>query len=400
MRVSEIEIATAPDHCELRARVVSDRDAEHDDWYKPFSLWYRFPPWCAPFLSEDNGDPFLAALLVPAMAVGERLAIEAPVSPRLLEALPEIQAIHHAFESRHIPIAVEAAPRRDGVSNRGSEAGAGLFFSLGVDSWYCLRKNGRDHPADDQTITHLLAVHGFDVAYEGWDSAFPESILINLRRVASETGKTLIPVATNVRRVTEELARWSMVHGGATLSIAHALGGLLRRATLAASTTYDKLYPWGSHPVLDPRWSTEHLTVVHDGCEVDRIDRTRFIAQSPLVLETLRVCPGYGPGYNCGRCYKCMRTMIDLMQAGHLQHSKTFPHEIDPERLRLALRHVRDPASTANALRRLQIFEESGEAPQLREVLAEFAALKAPGHVRTPPARRGFVARLVQRFGV
>ena len=398
MRVSDIHIRSAADYCELRGRVASDRKFDHDDWFEPFPLWYRFPPWCAPFLSADNGDPFLASLLVPAMAAGERLAIGAPVSPRLLEALPDLQAIHRCFDPRHMPILVEAAPRHDPATPTAGAPGVGLFFSMGVDSWYCLRKNGRDHPADDQTITHLIAVHGFDVAYEGWDTTFPESMLINLRRVASETGKTLIPVATNVRRVTEELARWSMVHGGATLSIAHALGGLLRRVTLAASTTYDKLYPWGSHPVLDPRWSTEGLTVVHDGCEIDRIDRTRFIAESPLVRQTLRVCPGYGPGYNCGRCYKCMRTMIDLMQAGHLQQCSTFPHKIDPERLRLALRHVRDPASTANALRRLQIFEESGEAPQLREVLAEFAALKAQGHVRPPPARRGFIARLAQRL--
>ena len=399
MRVSEIELRIDTDVCELRGRVASDREPDHDAWFEPFSLWYRFPSWCAPFLSADNGDPFLAALLVPAMAAGERLAVPAPVSPRLLAALPDIQGIHHSFDPRHIPISVEAAPRLDGVSIRGSEAGAGLFFSLGVDSWYCLRKNARDHPADDQTITHLIAVHGFDVAYDGWDSAFPNQMLTNFRRVAAETGKTLIPVATNVRRVTEELARWSMVHGGATLSIAHALGGLLRRVTLAASTTYDKLYPWGSHLVLDPRWSTEGLTVVHDECEIDRIDRTRFIAGSPLVRETLRVCPGYGPGYNCGRCYKCMRTMIDLMQAGHLEQCSTFPHEIDPERLRLALRHVRDPASTANALRRLQIFEASGEAPQLREVLAEFAAVTAQRDIRTPPARAGLVARLARRFG-
>jgi hypothetical protein len=397
MRVSDVEVTTTADSCELRGQVASDRDPDHDDWFEPFMLWYRFPLWCTPFLRVDNGDPFLSALLVPAMRTGEDLSIPAPVSPRLLDALWDIQAIHRCFEARHEPIQVDALPRHEAATTSGHEPGVGLFFSMGVDSWYCLRKNARDHPADERTISYLIAVHGFDVAYEGWDSTFPPSMLTNFQRIAAECGKTLIPIVTNVRRVTEELAPWSMVHGGATLSIAHALGGVLRRVTLAASTTYDKLYPWGSHPVLDPRWSTEGLAVVHDGCEVDRIDRTRFIAQSPLVRETLRVCPGYGPGYNCGKCYKCLRTMIDLMQAGRLEHCVTFPHEIDPERLRVALRQVRDPASTANAIRRLQIFEESGEAPELRDVLAEFAAHQ-PGEYVRPRPQTGPVAWWRRRF--
>ncbi len=399
MRVSDIEIRASTDYCELRAWVASEREINHDDWFEPFALWYRFPPWCVPFLSVDNGDPFLSALLVPAMRTDERLVIPAPISPRLLEALPDIQAIFSCFDPRQKPTTVETTSRHEVATAPGHETGVGLFFSMGVDSWYCLRKNARDHAADERTISYLIAVHGFDVAYEGWDSTFPVSMLTNYQRVAAECGETLVPVATNVRRVTEGLAPWSMAHGGATLSIAHALGGLLRRVTLAASTTYDKLYPWGSHPVLDPRWSTENLTVVHDGCEADRIDRTRFIAESPLVLETLRVCPGYGPGYNCGKCYKCLRTMIDLMQAGCLERSATFPHEIDPEALRVGLRQIDDPASAANAMRRLRIFEASGEAPELREVLAEFAASEVGATAIGSRRRRGVISRFLRRAG-
>ena len=145
------------------------------------------------------------------------------------------------------------------------------------------------------------------------------AILENLKRVGEEKGKALVPVATNIRRVTMALAPWTMVHGGALAAVALALAPLLSRVMIAASTTYDVLYPWGTHPVLDPLWSTELLTVVHDGCEMNTIDKTRMIASSQLALDTLRTCPGYGPGYNCGKCRKCLRATIDLLQAGSLE---------------------------------------------------------------------------------
>ena len=253
------------------------------------------------------------------------------------------------------------------------EPGVGLFFSLGVDSFYSLLKNQREHPEDARIVTHLLSVHGFDVAFDGWDERFPPDLLANFQRVAGEAGKTLVPVVSNVRRVTTRLAPWTLVHGGAMTSIALALGSGLRRVSIAASTTYDKLYPWGSHPVLDPYWSTEGLSVVHDGCEMNSIDKTRVIADSALVLETLRPCAGYGPGYNCGHCLKCLRTMLDLLQAGALGRCQTLPHRVDADALRAALRPG-GPVHVADFPRRLNALEILGGHDALCQVLREHLA--------------------------
>src|SRR5215213_7692152 len=308
MRVSDIQLVNTKETCQIQGWVESDRDEDDALWFSPFTLWHRFPHWCAPFLNPGNGDPFLAALLMPAMRIGERLAISAPIATRLLDELPDIQSIYCSFDQRNQSITVEAEERRESLPALDEEPGTGLFFSLGVDSFYSLLKNQRDHPRDARAVTHLLSVHGFDVASDGWDEEFPAELLANFQRVADETGKTLVPVISNVRRVTKPLAPWTLVHGGGMTSIALALGPGLRRVSIAASTTYDKLYPWGSHPVLDPLWSTEGLNVVHDGCEMNSIDKTRVIAESLLALETLRPCARYGPGYNCGRCLKCLRT--------------------------------------------------------------------------------------------
>ena len=336
MRVSDIRVLATGDGCELRGRVTSEVKPDAADWFEPFILWYRFPAWCLPFLNPENGDPFLAALLLPAMRTEERLLIPAPVSTRLLAALPDIQAIYAAFDPRTTRVSVEALARDVTLPADGSEARVGLFFSMGVDSFYSLLKNQRDHPADEQAVTHVISVHGFDVAHDGWNYSFPPTLLKNFERIAGETGTMLLPVVSNVRQAGARLAPWTMLHGGAMASVALALGAAFRRVMIAASATYDTIYPWGTHPLLDPLWSTEGLTVVHDGCELGTIAKTRLVARSQLVLETLRVCPGYSPSYNCGQCMKCLRTMIDLLQAGFLQLSQTLPHEIDAEALQHA----------------------------------------------------------------
>ncbi|MGH2616076.1 MAG: hypothetical protein ACRDJC_12610, partial [Thermomicrobiales bacterium] len=342
-----------------------------------------------------------AALLVGAMRSEQRLAIAAAVSPRLLAAISEIQEIYAAFDSRARRITIEV-PVREHSLPAAAEPGVGLFFSLGVDSFYSLLKNERNHPADERTINHLLPVHGIDVPFQEWDERFPPQLLENAKRVATETGKTLIPVATNVRRVTPALAPWPTLHGGALVGVALALGAGLRRVQIAASTTYDKLYPWGSHPVLDRLWSTETLAVVHDGCEMNTIDKTRYIAESRpgLVLETLRPCAGYGPGYNCGACLKCMRTMIDLMQFGYLDRCLTLPHGIDVERFREVLRPG-GPVHVADFTRRLQALEAQGVAPDVQQVLREHLALGMSPKWRTAssqPARHRGSQRLVDRL--
>jgi len=370
MRVSDIAILDLDDACRLQAWVKSERDVDHDEWFPSFDLWFEYPAWCGPFLSAENGDPFVAALLVAAMRTSERLAVPASVSPRLLEALPEIQAIYAAFDRRARRIAIEASPRGDSWPVSPGEHNAGLFFSLGVDSFYSLLKNQRDQPAGG-VVSHLISVQGFDVADEDRDSNFAPEMLVNLRLVASETETTLLPVKTNMRRVSAWLAPWTIVHGGAMAAVALALDGLFERVLIAASASYDVLAPWGTHPLLDPLWSSETLTVVHDGCEMDTIDKTWFNTRSGLFLDTVRVCPGYGTEYNCGRCLKCLRTMIDLWQSGHLYHCRTLPHHIDPALLIEALEIGDGPVHRAAFRRRLAYLESADALPEVRDVIRD-----------------------------
>jgi hypothetical protein len=396
--VTDVQIVPGDVYCELRAWVESEHTPDELGWFASFPLWFRFPPWCEPFLDPDNGDPFLAALLFPAMLTDERLALPVPVSPLLRRHVADIQDIYRSFDPRLARIAIETPPAETSRSDAPRTANA-LFFSLGVDSFYSLLKNERDRPGDVETISHLISIHGFDHLYGDFSDDFPPDMMRNLERVAREKRKTLLPAATNARIATRTISSWDMHHGAVLASVALALGGLLGRITVAASTTYDQLYPWGTHPVLDPLWSTETLTVVHDGCEMGRIDKVRFVARSDLVLETLRLCPDY----NCGKCIKCLPTIIDLMQAGALARCTTLPQEVDIPSLREAFRAYKGSLNVDNYERRLSAMNADNTPSELQETLAELLAsekMPAAHPMPMPAGRRSpFLDRLPKARG-
>ena len=92
MIASDIKIASYKGWCELQAQVKSDTTK------KPFLLRYCFPPRFEELVDPENGDPFLAALLLPAMKSHEALEVPVPVSRRLLLATDEIQALYSSWD--------------------------------------------------------------------------------------------------------------------------------------------------------------------------------------------------------------------------------------------------------------------------------------------------------------
>jgi len=199
-------------------------------------------------------------------------------------------------------------------------------------------KNTLDHPEDDEAITHLILVRGHDIHFGKRSPRVFDNLRANAERVAGATGKKLLPLATNVRQFSDRFVDWGLLsHGAAMASVGLAIESMFEEISIAATHYKAELLPWGSSPFLDPLWSTECLSFVHDGSEARRVEKIRFIAQFPIVLETLRVCLTHSNAdnvYNCGSCDKCLRTMIALHIAGALENCRTFPRKIDVRLLR------------------------------------------------------------------
>jgi hypothetical protein len=323
MRVTDARLIRLRDACQLEAWVTLE-SIQSD----PFLLWYRFPLDYITAVSAGLNDAFVAALLTPAMALGERLSIEGVVSARLMQSLPLLQAIYQEWNAGLSIISVDSSGLDHSAALKGRARRVGLFFSLGVDSFYSLLKNSRDHPDDEMAIDDLLFVRGLDIAIDQpkVDELFAKSVR-NARRVADQFRKTLLIASTNLRNFTNRFVSWGKTcHGAALASIALALGERLREVKIASTYDWEHLFPWGSHPQLDPLWSNGKVVLTHDGCEATRLDKTRLVAEHPIALETLRVCYENPDSiYNCGRCQKCLLTMVELQRCGALERCRTFP---------------------------------------------------------------------------
>lgn len=359
MRVSRTRVEIK-DTVELHASVYHDT---HWVWgEQAFDLWYSYPAEWSDAVTADRGDPFLAAFLVPAMLLNETLVIDAPVSPKLLEAArTTIQDIICCFDRRARRIAVEAP--NGPVADRKDPGGNGLFFSMGVDSCYSLVKNIRDHDASNEAVTHLITVEGFDVYL--WESYRFAPMLDSIQQVAMDTSKAVLRVTTNLRDLTDRVADWPrLYHGSALASVALGLGSAMRSVRVAASHTYDRLFPLGSHPLLDPLWSTEHTTVMHDGCEANRLEKLELIAASDVILDNLRVCiADQTNDYNCGKCEKCLRTMIGLHVLGALSRCRSLPAVIDIDAVSRI--QIRTPYGKVTYE---QLLEALGDSPANRDL--------------------------------
>jgi hypothetical protein len=307
----------------------------------------------------SESDSLLALGLLPAMLARRRLALPEAVSPRLLSAAPEIQNIYHAWERDRFGRVAVAARVREGKPLLPA-SGIGCFFSGGVDSFYTLLKRREE-------VTHLIFAHGFDISLA--DSSRRKRALDAARAVADELGKSLIEVHTNLAPVAHETGvGWKFYHGAALATVALLIHDRLGKVLIPATFSYAKLLPWGSHPLLDPLWSTEQMTIEHDGCEATRVEKTAYISEYPVAMRYLRVCLARDTDYNCGRCEKCIRTIINLRAAGASGRCETLPEELDPATI-ASIDLEGDEAKRLRVLENLRALERSGNEPELVSAL-------------------------------
>ena len=344
---------------------------------------------------DANTSTFLSAALLPCMELGLDCTIDGVVSARLLESVGKIQDIFSAWDSRFHRIRVTGTGGSE-LSTESNKRRSGSFFSGGIDSLYTLYRH-RDE------IDDLILIHGFDVDLE--DHALRKQVSGRVREFASNTGKSLIEVETNVGIFLRKYVGWSFGHGPALTAVGHLLAPRLRRIFIPATHTLADEVAWGSHPLVDPLWSSEMLEFIHDGDDVTRVQKTEAVVGWPDAMNCLRVCwKNSGGAYNCGRCAKCMRTMVTLQMLGAHEslavfdeplnlsrvaalrlsddNSRAFAREIldDP---RLASREPELHAAVENWVRPAGVFERLKQASR-RIRLRRFLRRKLAGMRRRP----------------
>jgi hypothetical protein len=266
-----------------------------------------------------NPDAAFVAGLPVAMGLASSLAVPAGVSAGLLHASGRVQEMLTIWNPALRPVEVLPEPAAaSGEAVAGKRRGTAAFFTCGVDSFYTVLKRREE-------IDAVVYAHGLDLPC---DDPKRELVSAAFREAAAQLGLEAIELETDVRTFSDPVCDWERIYTSAALAtIGHLLADRFERVLIPATHSYRDLHPTGSHPLLDPLYSSERLRIEHVDA-VSRVTKLEYLVGSELAMGSLRVCFQHGgDGLNCGQCPKCVRTMVGLRAIGAAGRCKTLPSE-------------------------------------------------------------------------
>lgn len=244
----------------------------------------------------ESGDAFVVIAIAIAMERKEELIVAPaiPISPSLLTRLRIFQEVYTAWWPQVLPTSIEAKNQKESPQSR---VRTGCFFSGGIDSIFSAMRHR-------ETLDDLILCRGLDIPFdekERWAQTVQ-----GVTEFAKALNLNMLCIETNAK--SNFSSSRGDNHGALLISTAIPVG--FKRLIVPSSHSYQHLFAWGSHPITDPLLSSVDTEVIHDGA-VPRSEKVRFIVQSGVNIDRLRVCNRFTM-YNCGECEKCMRTKVAL----------------------------------------------------------------------------------------
>ena len=273
-----------------------------------YRVHFSFPNWLQ---MEDCGDLFLLAALLEGMFRGQAIEVSdsLPINTETKTNAERLMKIFACWNADLQPVEIIA----DETDSLPAKRGAACSFSGGVDSTYSFIKH-RD------AVENIVFIQGFDY---GEREAEWSKILEKLTHFSKQNHVGIIPVRTNVREYADDhKISYNFQHGLTLVSVGLALG--FESFIIPSSFTYRDMFPWGSHPLTDPMWSTSRTEIIHDSAELTRTQKIKRIIETPPFSDSLQVCWRY-PSSNCGCCPKCVRTALAFHMYG--ESSVSVPQE-------------------------------------------------------------------------
>jgi hypothetical protein len=295
------------------------------------------------------------------MRAGEDVTVDGPVSPRLVGSLEDIFRLYRSFfpgEMRQISVTAPLAPAPPPKDLTGS------FFTRGVDSWYAVLTALQDDP-QSPPLTHLVFCPDF-LPRDRWDDDLVNANTEATRAAAGPTGCRFVTVHSNQKRD---------FRGHQLVAMALALG--MRRMLIPSGGMRGELRPRATHPQLDPRFSTERTEIVHYG-DATRMEKVARIAQTPYALQTIHVCR-YNESVtddNCGRCEKCLRTMLQLHTLDAFNGAARFEADLDPMAVARMSKKINHPHQW------VEILHSLGDRPEDLRLAAAARLVIIRAHLR------------------
>jgi hypothetical protein len=323
-----VQADVALDTHPLRETIFLSVPSEQADWIRP----------------EPNA--FMVGTAMAAMWKGEtRMEIEGGVDPQLSARLTmAMRLMSHWHKSPLRPPKIQAPVAANPMPDL-TRSTTAIFLSGGVDSLAALYWNTRQYQAGDpRRVGVAFFIHGLDVGDPNKQDR-PDVWKLGIRKLnglCQELGVELVPVKVNLRNLAKNwrfYVKWQFA--SLLAAIAHTASSRIHRCIITPDNVLEATqHPHGSHPWLNAYFGADFLQIITGDMEqFSRLERIRILANWPLALNSLRVCWDTGAipeGHlNCGRCSKCVRTMLEFLACGKLVQSQAFPfNDITAEMLR------------------------------------------------------------------
>ena len=321
-------------------------------------------------------DALLAFTLPICMVEKADWTPEGPINRVIYQHLPQIMDFFQAWKPHlYRPNLPNVTPVERPVN---PQTGSGLFFTGGIDSFFTL------YEYFDQ-ITHLVYIHGLEMSLD--NLPLRSQISQMLRKVGQELGKNVIEIETNIRKFSSNYAGRRISHGFELTGIAFLLQNHFSRVWISNGVTYDQIIPQSMHPEITCLMESQVMGISFVGNDLTRLEKTAVLSrrtdylsempnnpiqvtpeQSKLALDTLRVCNENRKGaYNCGKCEKCLRTMIDLRLVNALDQCTSIKEPLDLSRVaRLDIQKYTQRTYIENTLQELI---RTNRDPELQKAL-------------------------------
>ncbi len=329
MKITDLNFTEKANLARISAKVTwEDCDRESQEIY--FETEPEFAQSIYP-----NPHSFVVASIIPALYFGEgRLYLEEEICPKLKEGLLTAQSLLHHwwYPHSHKLVSIEAK-KLTAVSQNGKPKRAAFCFSGGIDSLATLVNNRIEYPESHPGyLRDGLLVFGLEVR----DREKFKNVLSSISTIAKESDLTFIPVYTNMIQLgpNNPVEFWenfwlNQYMSASFSSIAHAFSKRWGSFSINSSHDIPNLIPHGSNPLLTGCYSSWDLIIKEEGISFSRFEKTKMISKWDIALQKLRVCnvtDAYQDGrLNCGKCEKCIRTMLALLACDALENATCFP---------------------------------------------------------------------------
>ena len=319
-------------------RIQADVTLEKRDVHE--TIFFSVPDRHADWIHLEP-NAFMVGLAMAGIWNGEsRMNIAAAVDPQLGSRLTmAMRLMTHWHKSPLRPLELLAPSVAHPMPGPAQSATA-IFLSGGVDALAALHWNTQHYEiGDPRRISVAFFVYGLDIGWKRPDVW--ELGVEKLTGLCQKLGIELVPIQTNLRNLSWDwhfYGEWQFA--SLLAAIAHTASTRINRCIIAPDNALENIqHPHGSHPWLNSYYGADFLQILTGDMEqFNRLEKVRMLSAWPESLDVLRVCwvtNAIPEGYlNCGRCPKCIRTMLELLVCGKLAHTTVFPvKDVTPEML-------------------------------------------------------------------